>query len=190
MSMLIIDAYCNTHRLIESFLGKLSDAQLHWRHAPEAHSIAFHAWHVTRWADHFQAAVPGMTPELGRVLGAGSQIWYAEGIVARWGMEPVGSYDQTGMHMPDDAAVALRFPEKAEFIGYVSRVFVLAERAVRAIDEQQFASPEQPQPMTEGIWGGGTVGAAVMSHVTHANRHLGMMECLLGLQVRSGTATQ
>lgn len=61
---LITTSYCHTHRLIFSFLQKLSDDQLHWRSAPVTHSIAFHAWHVTRWADHLQAAIPGMTPEL------------------------------------------------------------------------------------------------------------------------------
>lgn len=92
--------------------------------------------------------------------------------------------------MPDAVATRLNLPRKDALLTYVGRVFDLAERAASAIDEQQLNSAEQPQPMTEGIYGGGTVGDALMSHVTHASRHLGMMECLLGLQGQRGTATQ
>ena len=188
---LVIETYGNTHQRILNFLQKLSSEQLHWRLTAGNHSIAFHAWHVGRWADHFQASVPGMTTELGRRLGNGVQIWETEGLADRWGFNPAKlGYADTGMSMPDEIAMRLPFPAKDELLNYLEKVFAAAERAVTTIDDQQFQSAEAPQPLTEGIWGQGTVGDAVMVHVTHANRHLGMMECLLGLQGQPGTATR
>jgi uncharacterized damage-inducible protein DinB len=187
---IIISAYCQTHERILKLAGKLSDEQLHWRYTSVSHSIAFHLWHVARWADHFQAAVPGMTTELGRRLGPGAQVWESEGLAARWGFDAGQlGYGATGMTMPDDVAANLPFPNKAELLAYLRQALAAADQAVKAIDEQQFQETEQPQPLTEGIWGGSTVGDAVVVHLTHTNRHLGMIECLAGLQLGSGTAT-
>ena len=63
----------------------------------------------------------------------------------------------------------------------------LAERAVDAVDDQQFRQPnalEQAGPDTP------TVGRALLAHLTHDNRHLGEIECLRGLQGLRGTATR
>ena len=91
--------------------------------------------------------------------------------------------------MSDDVARELRFPDKAELLAYVGKVFAAVEQVVKTIDEQQFQAAEQPQPLTEGIWGEGTVGDAIMEHIVHDNRHLGAIECLYGLQTGSGTAS-
>jgi len=190
-AMMVIEAYCEAHQRLLAFVQQLSDEQLFWQLTPDSHSIAFHIWHVARWADHLQAAFSGMTPELGRRLGPGKQIWHEEGIAARWGFRSAElGFAETGMVMADAYATTLPFPSCSELLDYVSRVFERAEQAARQIDDEQFQTPEQPQDMTEGIFGASTVGDAVMSHTTHANRHLGMMECLLGLQGQRGTATQ
>jgi hypothetical protein len=57
---MILDEYCRAHRSILEFAGSLSEAQLSWRAAPGSLNIAFFLWHVGRWADHLQAATPGM----------------------------------------------------------------------------------------------------------------------------------
>jgi hypothetical protein len=190
-AVLVIESYCAEHQLILNFTQKLSDEQLYWQLTPDTHSIAFHLWHVARWADHIQAAFPGMTPELGRRLGPGAQIWHEDRTAERWGFRSAElGYAETGMGMTDAYATRLPFPARAELMDYVSRVFERAQQAARTIDDEQFQTPEQPQDMTDGIWGESTVGDAVMEHLTHASRHLGMMECLLGLQGQRGTATQ
>ena len=190
-SGLVIDSYNKTHQRILNFLSRLSDEQLHWRLQPEHHTLAFHAWHVGRWADHLQAAVPGMTEELSRRLAPGVQIWLVENMARRWGFNAAMlGFDQTGMEMPDEIALRLPLPAKKELLDYVQRAFAQAETAMSAIDEEQFLSPEQAQPMTEGVRGSGLVGNTVTAHLIHDNRHLGMMECLLGLQGQAGTATR
>lgn len=187
---IMIKQYRQSHDRVFSFLQKLSDEQVHWRLSPDSHSIAFHAWHVGRWTDHIQASIPGMTPELGSRLPPGVQIWQAEGLADAWGFNASQlGYGETGMSMPDEIAMRLPFPSKPILLDYIGKVFAAAERAVNAIDDEQFQNAEQLQPMTEGIWAPGSVGDALISHFIHDNRHLGMMECLLGQQGRPGTAT-
>jgi hypothetical protein len=187
---LTIATYRLTHRRILGLGDKLTEEQLGWQAVPGSQTIAFHLWHISRWADYFQATVPGMTPELGQRLGPGQQIWEAESLATRWGFEPAQlGYAATGMQMPGDIATGLIFPPKAELLHYLHQAFTAADRAVDAIDDQQFTAAEQFQPMTEGIWGESTVGDAILAHIVHENRHLGAIECLLGLQTGSGTAT-
>ena len=190
MAHMVIDYYCKTHQRIFDFLNKLTDEQLHWRANDRSHSLAWQGWHVARWADYFQACIPAMTPELSRLLEPGVQIWIAENLADAWGYNKAQlGYAETGMYMSDEVALAMTFPAKAQLMDYVGRSIDVAIHVVSQIDEQQFDSMEQPQPLTEGIWGESTVGDAIMAHLTHSNRHLGMMECLLGLQGQPGTAT-
>ena len=186
----IIGAYRKTHERILTLAERLTDAQLHWRPTPDSLSIAFHIWHIARWADHIQATFPGMTSELGRRLAPGVQIWEAEDQATQWGFasDQLG-YAATGMTMPESVAVRLAFPSKATVLAYLSSAFAAVDRALTAIDEEQFEAAEQPQQLTEGIWGEGTVGDAILAHIIHDNRHLGMIECLIGIQTGSGSAT-
>jgi hypothetical protein len=186
----IIGAYRKTHTRILALAEGMPDEQLQWRATPDSLSVAFHLWHVARWADHLQAALPGMTAELGRRLAPGAQIWDTEGLATRWGFERAQlGYAATGMTMPETVAVSLAFPAKDALLAYLAGAFAAIDRSLSAIDDQQFDAAEQPQPLTEGIWGEGTVGDALLSHLIHDNRHLGMLECLVGIQAGSGSAT-
>jgi DinB family protein len=186
----VIQLYWFGHKRILTYLQKMTDEQLHWRPVGGNLSIAWHAWHLARWADYLQACMPGMTPELGRRLAPGKQIWHTEGLAGRWEFDATQlGFGETGMEMPDDVALRLPFPAKTELLDYVERAFAAADSAVKAIDEEQFQSAEQPQPMTEGIWEPGTIGNVVLTYIVHDYRHLGNMECLLGLQGQPGTAT-
>jgi uncharacterized damage-inducible protein DinB len=184
----VLNAYLNTNTRILNFVEKLSDEQLHWA-TTQGQSIAFHLWHVARWTDHLQAALPGMTPELTHRLAPGAQFWQTHAVGQRWGFASGLGYDETGMGMGDDVSARLPFPAKEIMLDYARNVFAAVERSVQAIDDEQFQAREQPQPATEGIWEDSTVGDAILTHLTHTNRHLGMMECLLGLQGGSGSAT-
>jgi hypothetical protein len=186
----IIGAYRKTPERIVRLVERLTDQQLHWRPTPESLSIAFHVWHIARWADHIQATFPGMTPELGRRLAAGVQIWEAEELARQWGFEAEQlGYAATGMTMPESSAVRLAFPPKESLLAYLRRAFAAVDESLDAIDEDQFGAPEQSQPLTEGIWEESTVGDAILSHVVHDNRHLGAMECLVGIQTGAGSAS-
>ena len=188
---LIIRTYLDTHERILVYLLRLPEAQLIWRPPGGTLSIAWHGWHVARWADNLQASIPGMTPELTRILRPGVEIWETEGLAARWGWDGTKlGWGETGMDMADADAQQLLFPAKDELLDYVARALAQADHNVGAIDREQLESIEQWQPKTDGVWGEATVGDAVMEHITHECRHLGMMEALLGLQGQPGSATR
>ncbi len=186
---LIRQNYRTTHQRILQLVAALSDEQVTQQAAPTAPSIGFHLWHLARWADHLQAAIPGMAAVLGQRLGAREQIWASEQLATGWQLADASfGFDDTGMGM--DPTTALALPPKAIMLAYIERAFAAAEQAIDAIDDVLFTAVEQPQPGTDGIRpADATIGAAIVSHLLHENRHLGMIECLVGLQGTAGTAT-
>jgi len=129
--------------------------------------------------------MPAMTEELGQRLGSGFQIWDSDKLGEKWG---VSSFDlggeATGMGMDDDVSAALPLPPKDELLDYARRTFEAANRAVDAADEDQL------RESCIDLYGRPTsVGAAVLGHLAHVNRHLGMIEALRGLRGMRGSAT-
>ena len=176
------------HELIVKVASDLSDEQLTRRPADVAPSvapcIAWHLWHIARWADFLQASLPGMASQLERRLGPGRQIWDVEKLAALWGIAPAAGYRETGMGLDDEGSGRLRLPEKGLLLDYGRRVFAKANRAVAAVDGELFMTP-----CTDLYEQNTSIGTAVMSHLTHANRHLGMIEALKGMLGVRGTAT-
>jgi hypothetical protein len=181
---LVIKAYRDGHESLLRLVQPLSDEQLNWRPSAVTNCIAFHLWHLARWADHFQAAIPGMTDELGDVLGPRTQIWYEENLTVKWGFDSAMlGFDETGLEMDHAAAVALGFPGKVELTDYARRAFSIAEQTVPAINLATFVQAEKPQPLTEGLWQpDGTVGWALLEHLTHDHVHIGLIQGLLEQQ--------
>ena len=189
---LIIDFYLGTHAHILKFADRLSEEQLNQKINPGSPPIAFYLWHLARWAENLQATFPGMTENLSRRLTAKQQIWEAQGLAQQWGF-PVGllGFDETGMEMDETTAANLSFPSKAVLLAYVRQAFATVDATVRSITEDEFITLEQSQPENEDIWKpGNTVGSAILEHLVHDSRHLGMMESLLGAQTGHGTATR
>jgi hypothetical protein len=73
--LMVLDEYISAHRRILEFAETLTEEELTWHTAPGQLNIAFFLWHVGRWADHIQAATPGMTPVLTQRLPPGRQVW-------------------------------------------------------------------------------------------------------------------
>jgi hypothetical protein len=189
---LIIDFYLGTHDHIMKFAERLSDEQLSHKTNPSSPCIAFYLWHLARWAEDLQAAFPGMTENLSQRLTAKPQIWEAQSLAQQWGFPAGGlGFDETGMEMDEATAANLTFPAKAVLLAYVRQAFAAVDVTVRSISEAEFVMPEQHQPETEEVWKpGNTVGSAILEHLVHDSRHLGMMESLLGIQTGHGTATR
>lgn len=181
--------YQGGHRRILQFAEKLTDEQLHWRPSPDAVPIAFHLWHVARWADYTNAVLPGMTPELGRLLPSAGQIWEDERLAERWGFADELGAKATGMQMGEEVGARLQYPSQADLLDYASKAFAAVEASSAVIPPDQMEAVEQWQPLTDGIWGEGTVGEALLDHVAHDHLHLGAMEALLGLQTGRGSST-
>ena len=177
----ILRVYAEGHREILALAEQLSDDELRRQPAPSVLPIAFHLWHVARWADFTQAVIPGMTPDLSRLLPPSPQIWEAERLADRWGFVTELGAAATGMDMDDTTAARLPYPSKDQLLAYTRQAFAAVEQAAASIPPDQMQAHEQWQPLTDGIWGDSTVGDALLDHVAHDALHLGHMQSLAGL---------
>jgi hypothetical protein len=77
-------------------------------------------------------------------------------------------------------------------VDYVRQVFATANEVLQAVDDVQWLEREQEkfdENERSALGPIGTVGSAIVVHLAHSNRHLGMIECLRGVQGLRGTAT-
>jgi uncharacterized damage-inducible protein DinB len=174
-----------THEALLAAVEPLDEATFRASRGLTSPSIAFHLWHIARWADMLQARVAAMTDEMTRRLGPSQEIWTADGLTSAWGLsrDQLGG-NESGMGMDEEVSVSMPLPDRTTLLDYVRRVFEAADAAVRAVDDDQLAA--------DGIdlYGrSASVGAAIVSHIAHANRHLGMIEALKGIHGAKGTAT-
>ncbi len=174
-----------TNRQLLTLVSDLSESDFARSFGPRAPAIRFHAWHVSRWSDNVQSWLPRLTPELRRRLGDRPELWDRDGLAKAWGLSAreLGG-DRTGMGLADAAAAALPLPSKDVMLAYASQTFAALEDALKSIDSPQFEAPCKD-------WAGRdtTVGGAVIHHLIHINRHLGMVEALRGILGARGTAT-
>lgn len=180
----VINEARRMHSLAVALAERSTADQFIWKPNQGVNSIAFHLWHMARWADHLQSRLPQMTQGLHEALGDRSEIWKLERLAERWGFPAdLLGHDETGMLMDDAQAALLPLPDKAVLIEYARRVFLAAEAAVERIPASQFSRANDQKPDE-------TIAEILTSHMQHDARHLGMMECLLGLQGTHGTATR
>ena len=173
----ICEQYRNTHENLLDLIVDLTDEQIGWTPNATTPSIGFHIWHLARWADYLQEMINGQ----------GSQLWEKEELGIRWNMETASlGYAQTGMSMDDKAAMTLRMPGKELLLDYARRAFAAAQRTVEGINDKEFYKIYEG--FHGGNWHDGHIGPIISTWMTHDNRHLGMIECLVGVQGIHGSA--
>ena len=145
-------------RLLENCGRSIEDltvAQLNHRPSGEANSIGFDIWHVVRTVDNV----------LFFVFDREQPVWLQGGWVDRFGLPKVAQ----GTGMADADAHALRFPEPAEFAGYIAAVRVAAVAKLRGMDHETLAevvmlNPWGERPKSEHI---------LQVLIAHGNGHIG-----------------
>jgi hypothetical protein len=174
VAALLAARFARTHQWLLEALEPLVDDVLRERPGASAPSIAFHAWHVARWADRVQARLAGTT-----------ELWERDALARRWGLADgaLGRH-ATGMGLADDEYDALRLPGKDELLRYVRAVFTAADQAAAAIADADLETlivdhydKESPKAQV------------LIAHTGHASRHLGMIEALRGVRGERGSAT-
>jgi len=169
--------YHVVHENLLDLVDSLSDEQIRWTANQTTPCVGFHAWHLARWADYLQEIINGR----------GSQLWEKEKMADRWNMETASlGYAQTGMGMEDKIATVLRIPRKDLLLDYTRRAFALAEQAVEAISDNEFYKVYET--LHGKNWHDGQIGPIILTWMEHDNRHLGMIECLVGVQGMHGSA--
>ena len=163
------------YRWVREVVADLSEEQLRWQPNATTPSIRFHLFHIARWADRLHQLLTG----------ADRQVWHAEGIAGHWGLEPADlGFGESGAMIDDEVAVALRLPEREALLAYCNRVLAAADEALAdAGDEEMLrrATDFAGQPFA--------IGDGIADQLSHTARHLGMIECLRGVQGLRGTAT-
>lgn len=169
----LANRFALTHELLLQVADACTDNDLTWHAAPTSPPIAFHLWHCGRWADRWAEA-----------LGADGQVWTRQGLAAAWGFPAQLGGGDTGMELPDEAAAALPFPDRAVLTGYVRAAFANFENALGRLDDDSLLVEAddllgQRPPL----------GDSLLRQLSHASRHLGMVEALRGVRGAHGTAT-
>lgn len=171
--------YRAVHQRALEMVQALDEAQMRWQPGPSAPGIAFHLWHLARWADYVYELLHG----------AGSQIWQRENLAGRWGLQPEKlGFAATGLFMDEADCAGLGLPEKGVLVDYAQRAFGRACAAVEMLSDEQFL--EVRADVYGSVWQEHQLGPSILNYTVHANRHLGMIECLRGVMGLKGTATR
>ena len=168
----IATSYRLTHKLAIELADDLTDDQLKRRHGAESPSIAFHLWHLARYAD----AIPA------KIGAPGGGLWEEEDMSGRWGFTQASlGVEESGTGMVDDELNEQPWPTRRVLLDYAQRAFAAADAAVGSVDEDRFGRTSTRPDRT--------VGTVIMINLTHDSRHLGMVEAIRGVIGVTGTAT-
>ncbi len=188
-----------THGWILKITRELTEEQMAWRLSQTGPpAIGWHLWHTSRWADRLQASFPNEEPEADQQPDSIQGIWETEGLVEKWGLDPdILGLLETGVLM--DKATTFLLPQvgNSSLFDYAERTFAAVDQALDGLNAEQFHERRRsimayrlsgysavPAPGPET-----TVAADIGFHLSHASRHLGMIEVIRGMQGLRGTAT-
>lgn len=179
-------SFKDTHKVILNFAEELNDEKLHWKPEGYSTSIGFHLWHLARESDYLKAAILQYYPDLELGLEDESEIWIKEELAQKWAF-PVEAHETVGTGLSDDVAASLPIPHKAELLAYLQNSYTALEQLIELMDAR-YATFENLDEVTIKKIQGARMNLLVF--LTHDCRHLGMMECLKGLQTGFGSATE
>jgi len=174
------------HKVVLNFAEELTDEQLKWRPAGYSTSIGFHLWHLARESDYLKAALLHHYSGLALGIEDESEIWASQNLAQKWGF-PVEAHETVGTGLSDEVAASLPIPQKADLLIYLRNSYETLEQFIDLLDTKYTTFENLDEGLTKKIQG---VRRNLLVFLTHDCRHLGMMECLKGLQTGFGSATE
>ena len=174
------------HKVVLEFAEGIDEDQLHWRPRGYSTSIGFHLWHLARESDYLKAVILERTPQLGTDFGEAKEIWAKEALAQKWGF-PTELNATVGTGLTDEVATTLPIPKKDELINYLRRSYEALEKFVELLDERYPVFDDADEELKKKL---GNIRLNLLVFLSHDCRHLGMMECLKGLQTGFGSATE
>ncbi|MCA1780821.1 MAG: DinB family protein [Dermatophilaceae bacterium] len=164
------DAYERIHEELPELLGGLDSATLLWRPDPDANSIAWLAWHLTRVQDDHVAGV-----------GEVEQVWTRDGFAGRFALpyavETIG-YGHTSAEVG-----AFDVADARLLVDYHDAVHVMTMGVVETMDDSGFArvvDEDWDPPVTAAV--------RLVSVIGDALAHLGQIGYVRGLAERRAGA--
>jgi len=179
-------SFKNIHKVILNFADDLSDEQLNWKPAGYSTSIGFHLWHLARESDYLKAAILHHYPGLELGLEDEGEIWNRENLAQKWDF-PAEAHETVGTGLSDEVAANLPIPKKDELLDYLRKSYEAIEQLIELLDTRYSTFENLDEETTKKIQ---RVRLNLFVFLTHDCRHLGMMECLKGLQTGFGSATE
>lgn len=182
----VLFLFKDIHKVVLDFAEELDEPQLRWKPRGYSTSIGFHLWHLARESDFLRAIILERTPQLGEDFGEPREIWARESLAQKWGF-PTELNATVGTGLNDDVAAALPIPPKNELMDYLSRSYEAIEKFVALLDERYPNFENEDEEFRKKLE---SIRLNLLVFLSHDCRHLGMMECLKGLQTGFGSATE
>ena len=182
----VLYSFKDIHRVVLDFAAELNEEQLRWRPRGYSTSIGFHLWHLARESDFLKAIILERTPQLDSDFGEPTEIWVVENLAERWGF-PTDLTATVGTGLSDEIASTLPIPPKDELISYLKRSYEALEVFVSMLDERYPTFDGVEEDFQRKLQ---NIRLNLLVFLSHDCRHLGMMECLKGLQTGFGSATE
>ncbi|WKZ35678.1 MAG: DinB family protein [Anaerolineales bacterium] len=182
----VLYLFKDIHKVIFEFAEELDETQLHWKPRGYSTSIGFHLWHLARESDFLKAIILERTPQLGGDFGKPREIWAIENLAERWGF-PTELNATVGTGLSDEVAATLPIPPKDELVDYLKRSYETLEAFVELLDERYATFDDVDEDLRKKLQ---KIRLNLLTFLSHDCRHLGMMECLQGLQTGFGSATE
>ncbi|MCI0584313.1 MAG: DinB family protein [Chloroflexi bacterium] len=171
------------HEEMERSIRAVAPEAIHVRPSRTAPSIGFHAWHMGRWVDRNNVALASwLDPERPE-----SEIWIARDVAARWGLAGVrlGDFGGTGAGLDDDESAALPLPPVGDLLEYVLATYRAFEATLARLDDDAILD----RTVVDLYGDENQISEVLLNHLSHADRHLGMIEAIRGVLGERGTAT-
>ena len=158
----ILYSFKDIHKVVISLAEDLNDEQLNWKPEGYSTSIGFHLWHLARESDYLKAAILHHDPQF----------------VPEFG---------DGKGLSDEAAANLPIPNKDELLDYLRNSYEAIEQFIESLDTKYPGFENMDAELRKKIE---MIRLNLLVFLSHDCRHLGMMECLKGLQTGFGSATE
>lgn len=109
-----------------------------------------------------------------------------ENLAQKWGF-PTELNATVGTGLSDETAQTLPVPHKDELLDYLRRSYAAVEQFVERLDERYPSFENMDDELQKKLE---NIRLNLLVFLSHDCRHLGMMECLKGLQTGFGSATE
>lgn len=182
----VLHNFKDIHQVVLNLAESLADEQLRWKPDGYSTSIGFHLWHLARESDYLKAAILKHYPVFVPEFGNGKEIWELEELAPKWGF-PADLHTTVGTGLSEEAAANLPIPEKQELLRYLRTSYTAIEGFIEQLDGKYPDLESVDKDLRQKIE---RVRLNLLVFLTHDCRHLGMMECLKGLQTGFGSATE
>lgn len=182
----VLHSFKDIHRVVLNIADDLNEEQLNWKPQGYSTSIGFHLWHLARESDYLKAAILHHNPQFVPEFGDGKEIWENEALAQKWGF-PQGLHQTVGTGLSDDVAATLPIPEKVELLAYLRNAYEAIECFIEQLDTKYPDFENMDAELKKNIE---MIRLNLLVFLSHDCRHLGMMECLKGLQTGFGSATE